>query len=153
MAADEARPDVHPEPAPGVPVPAVRDGDPATLDWDYTPPSVTYDPITEDVNVTLNTGETRQEIKTVGYVVNPKFGIDWPHLQTLRHFAALIEHRTGLRVRVAQNDVEEQECFEVRTSHSTGGPAPYEVVYAWLSGFENGSHETLWAATKRPPKA
>jgi hypothetical protein len=148
----------------------VCDGDAKADDpldpWDYTPPKVSYDPI-------------REGDKVVGYVVNPKFEPDWPHLKTLQHFAALIEHRTGQRVRVIatttstpyeevldgrdgressmQIDGEHatsvryrrEEWYKVQTSYCTDGPAPYEVVYAWLSGFENGCHAIFWSVNKK----
>lgn len=91
--------------------------------------------------------------KPVGFRVDPPFGINWPPLRTLRHFAALIEHRTGHKVRVAPvvKDVGPIEQYEVMTEHClTGEPAGFEVVYAWLSGFENGIHEVLWKASKAP---
>lgn len=132
----------------------LRDSDAETDPWAYEPPVVSYDPIYEDDVKVLPTGEHKAIKKVVGYVVNPKFGVDWPEVQTLQHFAALIEHRTGQKVRVIQATVGQEEgfpddilaTFEVKTAHSIGGPAPYEVVYAWLSGFENGIHEVLWGA-------
>ncbi|MGO8850311.1 hypothetical protein [Mycobacterium sp.] len=33
--------------------------------------------------------------------------------------------------------------YEVQTAHALGGPAPYDVMWAWLSGFHNGIEETL----------
>lgn len=123
--------------------------------WAYEPPVVTYDPIHEDDVKVLPTGEHQAIKRVVGYVVNPKFGLDWPEIRTLQHFAALIEHRTNQYVRVilAKDQPPDYddlpEMFEVRTAHSLGGPAPYEVVYAWLSGFENGIHELLWEASNK----
>lgn len=111
--------------------------------WDYEPPEVAYVPIEKDDQV-------------VGYRVEPPFGVDWPPLQTLRHFAALIEHRTGQKVRVAPSasqppDYDDMpELFDVMTGHSTGGPAPFEIMYSWLSGFENGIHELLWSTNAKP---
>jgi hypothetical protein len=117
----------------------LRDGDAETSPvdpWGYEPPEVAYVPIVKDD-------------KVVGYKVEPEFGLTWPHIQTLRHFASLIEHRTGIKIRVIKvDDIEDCEAFEVLTGHSTGGPAPYEVTFAWLSGFENGIHEFLWGVKK-----
>lgn len=97
--------------------------------------------------------------KPVGFRVEPPFGVNWNHLRTLRHFAALIEHRTSHIVRVGPHKVttgevlsegQEPEQFEVMTEHCiTSEPAGFGVVYAWLSGFENGIHEYLWKASKK----
>lgn len=96
----------------------------------------------------------------MGFRVDPPFGVNWPPLRTLRHLAALIEHRTGHKVRVG-SVVREQKRFdgdclsrteeyEVMTEHClTNESAGFEVVYAWLSGFENGIHEFLWKASKK----
>ena len=97
--------------------------------------------------------------KPVGFRVDPPFGVNWPHLRTLRHFAALVEHRTGHKVRVGavsrevrtDDDLYSVEEYQVLTEHSaTAEPAGFEVVYAWLSGFENGAHEVLWRLSKEP---
>jgi hypothetical protein len=110
--------------------------------FDYEPPQVTYDPIVEDG-------------KTVGFQVNPPFDPDWDHLVTLQHFAALIEHRTGHKIRVAKNDRKEGEfaylndLYDVLTDHATGGPVEFDIAWAWMSGFENGIHEILWATKEK----
>jgi hypothetical protein len=128
--------------------------------WDYDPPEVAWVPIMQEVHKQKPTGETYIEEKVIGYRVEPPFGLTWPPLQTLRHYAALIEHRTGQKVRVIPNTVKEWlpfpdddepkdvEHYEVRTDHVTGGPAPYDVTYSWLSGYENGIYALLWAASK-----
>ncbi len=102
--------------------------------WDYTPPTVTLKPVEEDGVV-------------VAQLPDPPFGHDWPPLQTLQHLAALIEGQTGQRVRVTSHeptyegqDVNTDE-FDVLTTHWLGGPAPFEVTYAWLSGFQAGVGE------------
>ncbi len=73
------------------------------------------------------------------------FGQD---LATLREVAALIERRTGLKMRVAQSETievgSEDPLYEVMTDHCIGGPAPFEVTWGWLSGFENGCAEVSW---------
>lgn len=135
----------------------MRDGDAEVVvdPWDYVPPQVTYDPIEEFVTTVLPTGEHKSEKKVVGYAVNPKFGADWEEIQTLQHFAALIEHRTGHKIRVIKSvhqspDYDDlPELFEVKTAHCIGGPAPYEVAYAWMSGYENGIHSVLWKASNQ----
>lgn len=125
--------------------------------WQYEPPQVSYDPIYgEPEYKTWPTGEITSTQKVVGFKVEPPFGTDWPHLKTLQHFAALIECRTGHKVRVTEADYKildddgnELEAFDVLTGHSTtGSPAPFEVTWAWLSGFENGIHECLWKASR-----
>jgi len=110
--------------------------------FDYDPPEVIWRPILIDGEVT-------------GYKVDPPFSWEWDHLTTLRHYAALIGHRTGMKVRVSPSDPhliitteydDEPETYDVLTGHATGGPAPYEVTWAWLSGFETGHNELLWKA-------
>lgn len=117
------------------------------MSFDYEPPAVAWVPILASSG------------KPVGFRVDPPFGVNWEHLRTLRHFAALIEHRTGHKVRVRERPVTSNEVlsrgvdpeqYEVLTEHATTGePAGFGVVYAWLSGFENGIHEVLWRASKR----
>jgi hypothetical protein len=101
--------------------------------WDYTPPEVSETPVYEGDVI-------------VAYLPHPAFGHDWPSLTTLRHQAALVELRTGLKVRVAPNESRTEysndpEFFDVLTGHAIGGPAPYEVVWSWMSGFEVGVNE------------
>lgn len=133
--------------------------------FDYEVPDVSYEPITNDDGL------------VIGHQVHPPFALTWDHLTTLRHFAALIEHRTGTKIRVAPLIVKkteayplsdvgeasaivdgaegmgertvEQELYDVLTAHTTGGPAVYEVTWAWLSGFETGIHELLWSSKKK----
>ena len=105
--------------------------------FDYQVPEVIWRP-----NYSPETGEL------VGYVVDPPFSEDWDHLISLRHYAALIEHRTSLEVRVAQVGGEDEPEYHVLTGHATGGPAPYEVTWSWLSGFELVVQELLWKASK-----
>lgn len=130
-----------------------------THKFDYEPPKVTWEPITGEVDKTLPTGEIRKESRVIGHRVEPPFGDCWDHLTTLRHFAALIEHRTGLKVRVSpaekpEADQEpEPEAYDVLTEHSVGGPASFETIWSWLSGFENGVFEVHWQQTsKTEPK-
>lgn len=147
MATHKPRRPLHVARASDVSGPGVRDSDAKTdpVDrWAYTPPTVSYDPIVEGG-------------KIIGFKVNPPFGLTWPPLKTLQHFAALIEHRTGAKVRVvrADNDLILDdgsliEAYEVTTGHVvTGSSASYEITYAWLSGFENGIHEILWRSGGR----
>jgi hypothetical protein len=124
--------------------------------FDYDPPEVIWRPILTEGEVT-------------GYKVDPPFE-EWDNgdnLITLRHYAALIEHRTGMKVRVAPNghqsaartqlqeigaeiiSRDEGQLFDVLTGHATGGPAPYEVTWSWLSGFECGHNEILWSVSKK----
>jgi hypothetical protein len=105
-----------------------------TVDFEYEVPEVIWRPILVDGNAT-------------GYKVDPPFDWEWDALTTLRHFAALIEHRTGMKVRVSPT-AEDGECYEVLTDHVTGGPASYEVMWAWMSGFESGHNSLLWKAAK-----
>jgi hypothetical protein len=104
--------------------------------FDYEVPEVIWRPINSD------------DGEVAGYKVDPPF--DWAadNLVTLRHYAALIEHRTGLKLRVGQSDGEDELVYHVLAGHVTGGPAPYEVTWAWLSGFESGIQELLWRAAK-----
>lgn len=113
--------------------------------FDYEVPAVSYEPILND------------EGRVVGQQVQPPFELTWDHLTTLRHFAALIEHRTGTKVRVSpaewgevqDEEDKKDELYDVLTAHTTGGPAVYEVTWAWLSGFETGIHELLWSSKKK----
>jgi hypothetical protein len=113
--------------------------------WDYTPPEVEWLPVYEDDIV-------------VDHRAEPPFGKDWPEIQTLRHQAALVESRTGLKVRVALNDIRADEdgippLYDVLADHAIGGPAPYEVVWAWMSGFEVGINEYLRKKNERGLKS
>lgn len=117
--------------------------------FDYDPPVVTYDPVTEEVTRTRPTGEQYNEEIITGYVVNPPPDLTAPNLEQLRHFAALIEHRTEHKVRVAPKMVGDEEHYQVLTAHVVSGAAPYEITYAWLSGFDNGIHDQLWKEAKR----
>jgi hypothetical protein len=125
--------------------------------WGYEPPKVAWVPIKEEVHKTKPTGETYIEERVTGFHIDPPFGLTWPHLRTLQHYAALIEHRTGMKVRVIQSTPGQEEgfpddipaTFEVRTEHVAGQAAPYEVTYAWMSGYENGIHAVLWTASSK----
>jgi hypothetical protein len=126
--------------------------------FEYDLPVKSYDPVYMDAIKTRPTGEQYPEKVVVAY----KFDADPPltgtNLEQLRYQAAKIEVRTGLKIRVAPRPakikvfgasapgVEEEvdvEHYEVLTAHATGGPAPYEVMWAWLSGFESGNAETM----------
>lgn len=98
-----------------------------TAKWDYEPPKVSWEPTVVDGRVT-------------GYHIEPKFGLTWPHIQTLQHRAALIEHRTGIRLRVVTSDHDE-ELFEIGTPHGVIGSEPYRGVSLWLTAFEEGVRE------------
>jgi hypothetical protein len=119
--------------------------------FDYDVPVVSYDPITNDDGL------------VIGQQVQPPFELTWDHLTTLRHFAALIEHRTGTIIRVSPADpppleddepsvetenfaAKQDELYDVLTAHTTGGPAAYEVTWAWMSGYETGIHELVWSS-------
>jgi hypothetical protein len=125
--------------------------------FDYELPIKSYEPVFEEVTRTRPTGEQYNESVVVAY----KFDADPPltgtNLEQLRYAAAKIEVRTGLKVRVApraakikigvndhgEDNLVDAEHYEVLTAHATGGPALYEVMWAWLSGFESGNAETM----------
>lgn len=90
--------------------------------WDYEVPEVSW-------------------IKTAdGYAPDPPFGLTWPHLQTLRHHAALIKQRTGLMVLVAPAD-DDEELFEIATRTTLRSGQPYLEASSYLSAFEIGANE------------
>lgn len=143
------------EPAPKLKVAVIHENP-----FDYDPPVITYTPIEEDIIKTLPTGEDKVEQIVVGYKADPPPPLTGTNLEQLRYAAALIEVRTGHKVRVAprpakvkisvdgEDNLVDVEHYEVLTAHATGGPAPYEVTWAWLSGFHNGIEETLRKVTK-----
>lgn len=161
------------EPAPKLKVAVIHENP-----FDYDPPVITYTPIEEDIIKTLPTGEDKVEQIVVGYQADPPPPLTGTNLEQLRYAAALIEVRTGHKVRVAPKTVQikktvvldgrpgrdtspiidgeygttqvshDVEFYEVLTAHATGGPAAYEVTWAWLSGFHNGIEETLRKVTK-----
>lgn len=109
--------------------------------FDYEVPEVIWRPIKNG------------DDEVIGFKVDPPFDWAGDNLATLRHYAALIEHRTSLKVRVVQEDGEDELVYHVLTGHATGGPATYEVTWAWLSGFEGGHNELLWKAGKESQSA
>jgi hypothetical protein len=116
--------------------------------FEYEVPEVIWRPVLNESN------------EVTGYKVDPEFDpLNWDQLTMLRHYAALIEHRTGMKVRVGPGETPEppegiqyEKVYHILTGHMTGGPAPYEVTWAWLSGFEGGVNELLWKASQDAKK-
>jgi hypothetical protein len=123
--------------------------------FDYDPPVVTWDEITRRVEVEdEETGKVVVENEVTGHKVNPPYDDSWDEITKLRWFAALIGHRTGVQVRVAQK-VTHHPSAEINEGHSwdeinylvstqhmeSREAAPYNVTWSWLSGLEAGIYE------------
>lgn len=105
--------------------------------WDYDVPEVAW---VTDI----------QDGRVVGHHPEPKFGMSWPHIQTLQHLAALIEVKTGIRgLRVIKTD-DAGELFEIRTPHAVMGGKPYIGAFNWLDAFETGVWEARRSAQETP---
>jgi hypothetical protein len=114
--------------------------------FDYEPPKVTWEPITKKVEREDDDGRIVVDQETVGHKVEPPWNNEeWDELTKLRWFAALIEYRTGVGVRVARDpDWSEGSypSYNIALPHmESTTPAPYPVVWGWLSGFEAGIYE------------
>jgi hypothetical protein len=118
--------------------------------FDYEVPQVSWQQVTEKGIV-------------VAELASPLLPVTASHLEVLRYHAALIEHRTGLRLRVAPAEPptapadtntlavpidDPQDQYEVAVAHATGGPASFELTYAWMSGFLTGVFEVQWKASE-----
>jgi hypothetical protein len=125
--------------------------------FDYEVPVVTWDEVTKRVERENDEGQIVVENDVTGHRVNPPYDESWDEITKLRWFAALIGHRTGVQVRVAQRTkVKEVDSntgpgtdrfftftYQISTQRMeyTDTPAPYDVTWAWLSGLEAGIYE------------
>lgn len=111
--------------------------------FDYTPPVVTWEPITKRVErEDEETGKIVVDQEVTGHRVEPAYDENWDEITKLRWFAALIGHRTGVQARVRQLDGEDALAYQVSTKHmESREPAPYDITWSWLSGLEAGIYE------------
>lgn len=105
--------------------------------WGYEPPVVTWEPTMADGVVT-------------GYAAQPPFGLEWPSIRSLQHYAALVEHRTGVTLRVVVRD-DEHEDFEIMTPHSVTGNYTYLEAMNWMRAYEVGFNEAAQRRAEEEP--
>jgi len=106
---------------------------------DYTPPTV-------------------QMVSTPGGAhPEPPLDLAWPKLKQLQWLAALVEIRTGLRVRAGQakykiGGIPQRGYFSVSVSHRGGGgssgPYRFDSAWAYLNGIETGA-EAMRLTTRK----
>lgn len=114
-------------------------------DWDY-----------EQIPVVMRL-TTNDEGVVVGSHPDPPFQPAFTHLQMLRHHAALVTSKTGIRVRVCEsiysiNSELKEDYFDFMTPHATSGPHAYLHALGWLNAFEDGIREARWVDSQTNPK-